>query len=255
MRIELVDCLKTVFYDGRKLWRNSNEWSNGESLYPIEERESWQQVIVLHGVKVIPQATFDDCVNITKIVLASTVIRIEESAFETCCRLVDIAWSENLEYIGEATFSGCISLEAIFLPSSCSEVDADAFHGCGKLILFVFPSGCAISNFRALRGTKLEELSPVTKNDDDEEEEYGNRFHNWLRGRHDGEEYLLHRICASYNPRLQEIHQILQEYGFSIFKQADELGITPSQYLNVNTTKEFEEVNIIRSFILKLMDC
>lgn len=201
MRIELLDGLKTVFYDGRKLWQNSNEWSNGESVYPIEERESWQQVIVLHGVKVIPQATFDDCVNITKIVLASTVIRIEESAFETCCRLVNIAWSKNLEYIGEAAFSGCISLEAVFLPSTCSEVDADAFHNCSKLKMFIFPSGCAISNIRALRGTKLEELSPVMKDDDDEEEEYGNRFHNWLRGKHDGEEYSLHRVCASYNPQ------------------------------------------------------
>ena len=110
MRVANVNGLVTLFYDGSKVLYNSelhNEWDYSselhnewvdilENIFDLDsweewnlsdrckrywkERQTWQQVIILDGVTVIPEKTFHGCKKITRVIFADTVVRIKTEA-------------------------------------------------------------------------------------------------------------------------------------------------------------------------------
>ena len=85
MRVANVDGLVTLFYDGsrdnaeleaelysqyiahRKQIKGWEEWDLSDKCKQyFRERLSWQQIIVVEGVTVIQQKTFQCCLNIKK---------------------------------------------------------------------------------------------------------------------------------------------------------------------------------------------
>lgn len=117
-----MDGLWTLFYDGSELFCQELQ----SERFPIKrrsefakqywrERESWQQIVVLDGVSIIPRQTFHGCKNIKRVILANTVTRIEGLAFSKCLLLDDVKWSMNLEYIGLNAFKSC-ALKNGFIP-------------------------------------------------------------------------------------------------------------------------------------------
>ena len=126
MRVATVDGLVTQFYDGSKKLYNyelHSEWLRAcyfnkeddiesmdlsdECKDYFRERLSWQQIIVVEGITVIPEYTFYGCFNIKRVIIADTVIRIGIKAFLRCMNLVYVKWSLRLKYIGEAAFKLC----------------------------------------------------------------------------------------------------------------------------------------------------
>ena len=86
---------KTLFYNGEILWEN------GKSLiYDQEKRQSWEVIIVLPGVQVIPENTFLYCRNVKVVIMADAVRRVERGAFIWCLSLKFVRLSTNLEFIG-----------------------------------------------------------------------------------------------------------------------------------------------------------
>ena len=62
--VRMYKGLQTLFYNGEKLWEG--DFYNGKPLvYDRKERQAWQQVIVLPGVKTIPKLTFRCCKNVS----------------------------------------------------------------------------------------------------------------------------------------------------------------------------------------------
>lgn len=119
---------KTLFYNGEMLWQDNEEEQIDEYfIYNEEERESWQVIVNIPGVEIIPEGTFSCCGNVEKVVMADSVQRIEESAFDNCKNLTFVKLSRNLQYIGKDVFFQCISLSAIFIPPSCRLIDDGAF--------------------------------------------------------------------------------------------------------------------------------
>ncbi|GFH61557.1 predicted protein [Chaetoceros tenuissimus] len=77
--------MRTLFYNGEKLWRRSGNSRFGSDhlgrprMYRKQERRSWQAIIVLPGVKIIPAYTFFDCESIEVVIMADTgVLLIRE---------------------------------------------------------------------------------------------------------------------------------------------------------------------------------
>ena len=71
--------MQTLFYDGGKLWKGGkSRWEDiGPLIYTKRERRSWRAIIVLPGVKVIPDCTFFGCEAVEFVIMADTMRRIK----------------------------------------------------------------------------------------------------------------------------------------------------------------------------------
>ena len=83
-------------------------------------------------IKTIYQETFQNCTNLKKVILPSTIKVIEDRAFLDCIQLYEINLPDYLEEIGVACFSGC-ALAETHIPDSLTEIPQSAFHSCDQL--------------------------------------------------------------------------------------------------------------------------
>ncbi|GFH55113.1 hypothetical protein CTEN210_11589 [Chaetoceros tenuissimus] len=241
---------KTLFYNGEKLWEGG---LHGIPLiHDGEERYSWEVIIVLPGVEIIPEFTFNDC-EVKTVIMADTVKRIEKDAFADCWSLVFVKLSRYLEYIGDRAFFGCDSLPSIFVPPSCREIGGWAFQYCKKLIILTMPRnvelGCLVFD-----NTLLMKKSPI---DTDEDGEYNEGIDEeaiqWVRSINNEEIHALHRACSSFNPLSEIIHDLVKRLGINAMRMKNLIGITPSQYLEANTFAVISEKEIVNRYILDSM--
>ncbi|GFH47043.1 hypothetical protein CTEN210_03518 [Chaetoceros tenuissimus] len=108
----------------------------GEPLiYDERERDSWQVVMVLPGVEVIPDNTFNGCFSLETVIMSETVRRIEDDAFAQCFYLKFVKLPRNLESIGWRAFWSCESLTSVFIPPSCRFIGREAFCDCKQLLI------------------------------------------------------------------------------------------------------------------------
>ncbi|GFH44727.1 hypothetical protein CTEN210_01201 [Chaetoceros tenuissimus] len=237
---------KTLFYNGEKLYDEYGKYL----IYSKEEQESWEVIIVLPGVEVIPEETFSFS-KVEAVIMSDTVRRIEDSAFWNCTRLKHVKLPTNLEYVGSSAFRCCKSLEAIFIPPSCRKIDLAAFQGCKKLVFLNVPQHTQLS-YHVIADTTLIYISPFAT---DHNGEYDNdrEVNDWIRNLHAGNEFSLHRACCSYNPLDEVIFGIIKRQGLKTFKKQDRLGATASLYLSRNPSADTKEQKIIKRYILDMM--
>ena len=242
---------KTLFYNGEILWEGS--WLNGSPLiYNSEERKSWEVIIILPGVEVIPNETFHECSNIETVIMADTVKRIEEMAFRSCERLALIKLSRNLENIGEYTFFDCKSLTSIFVPPSCREISRWAFKACFELIILSVPQDIQLGD-GMITLTALEQVSPFRTRPF-----YGTYYdieaaNTWIKNINTTPECELHRVCSSIHPLEGDICRIVKKKGPRSFREPNAIGITPLQYLEANPFTEIDQHKLVKRFVLEIM--
>ena len=240
---------KTYFYNGEILY---DDEEREPLIYSWEERQTWQVVIVLPGVEIIPEWTFCNCAKIYKVIMADTVKRIEWRAFEECWSLKFVKLSRNLEYIGGWAFYACYSLPSIFIPPSCTEIEDGAFCDC-KLLILGLPQNVQLGE-SAFENTALLEASPFeTDARGDYENNNEEEVVQWIRSINDEEAYTLHRACASYNPLSEIVYALVKRQGIKAMRMKNPIGITPSQYLAANTFADISEKEIINRYISEMM--
>ncbi|GFH47104.1 hypothetical protein CTEN210_03579 [Chaetoceros tenuissimus] len=244
---------KTLFYNGEKLWEG-DEWEGNPLIYDLEERDSWEIMIVLPGVEIIPEMSFSYCSKIKTVIMADSVQRIEDEAFMECCSLDFFRLSRNLEYIGEYAFLFCNSLTSIFIPPSCRQIGEEAFGWCAQLIILGLPQTTELGE-GVFQKTKLMKNSPFELDqygeydlDDDDEAAI-----QWVKSINEEEANDLHRICSSFNPLSEIIYAIVKRQGIGAMKTKNKIGITPSQYLATNTFADITEKEITNRYILDMM--
>ncbi|GFH46382.1 hypothetical protein CTEN210_02856 [Chaetoceros tenuissimus] len=271
MRVATVDGLVTLFYDGSKElfsdelyyeWFEKYEyddsidadWENWEISDRCKrywrERQSWQQIIIVEGVTVIPEYTFARCYNIKRVIFSNTVVRIEEYAFYLCRDLIFIKLSINLALIGECAFDGC-DLVSVFIPSSCRAIKRCAFSRNKNLSIFHVPQQIKLGT-NVLAQTKVLEESHFEicqyRNHSDQVQ-----IHNWLKNINNDDKYSLHRACCSFQPLKQVILTIILQHGIGAFNIKNEAAITASRYLRENPYADIKETDIIRGYVMKMM--
>ena len=237
---------KTLFYNGEKLI----EEDTGVCLiYDLEEQKSWQVIIVLPGVEVIPELTFHECRSIETVIMSDTVRRIEKEAFSFCSRLVFVKLSRNLEYMGFCAFWFCKSLTSIFIPPSCREIR-------DQLLILGLPQHTQLGR-DVFQNTALTKLSPVSRVFSEEDNFYDSDNEEtviqWIKSINNGEAYALHRACSSFNPIDDIIHGLVKRKGIKAMRIPNLIGITPSKYLEANRFAEISEKDIINRYILDSM--
>ena len=240
---------KTLFYNGEKLW---DDEVREPLIYNKEERNSWQVVIILPGVEIIPQWTFCDCAKIYKVIMADSVTIIVGAAFEKCVSLDFVQLSRNLEYIGIAAFYACYSLPSICIPPSCTEICNKAFCDC-KLLILGLPPHVELGE-NVFQNTALIKKSPFRRDEDgDYENNNEEEVVQWIRSINNEGAYALHHACASYNPLSEIIHDLVKRQGINAMKVKNAIGITPSQYLEANTFPDISEKEIVNKYVLEMM--
>ncbi|GFH48734.1 hypothetical protein CTEN210_05210 [Chaetoceros tenuissimus] len=239
----------TLFYNGEKLW----DEENGYLVYSEEERLKWQVIMVLPGVEVIPENTFERCSNVETVIMADSVQKIEQRVFYCCYKLVYVRLSKSLENIGNCAFCCCESLTSIFIPPSCREIGGwMTFWGCKKLIILSVPQHTQLGN-DAIAATALFEASPfptIRYGSYENEEE----VHQWIKNINQGDEFALHRECFAVNPPLEnDLVAILKEQGLGTCSEPNSIDVTPLQYLEANPYVEVDEQEIVKKYILEMM--
>ena len=242
---------KTLFYNEETLWEGGLD--GRPLIYDDEERKSWEVIIILPGVEVIPLNTFLCCVRVKIVIISDTMQRIEGGAFAYCYDLDFIRLSRNLEYIGDNAFDSCESLTSIFIPPSCREIGDAAFYLCSKLIIFNVPQQTRLGE-NAISNTALIMASPFETN---YWREYENteQVNQWIKNLIQGEEYELHRACSSFNPSKEIIYGIVKRKGTSPFQKKNEIGMTPFDYLEANpfVDIEIDQRALMKRYILEMM--
>ncbi|GFH43864.1 surface antigen BspA-like [Chaetoceros tenuissimus] len=271
MRVATVDGLVTLFYDGSKqlfnselnlIWwleQNKRGLKDDDDGYDVEafdvsdeckeyirERLSWQQVIIVDGVTEITGWTFARCWNIKKVILADTIIRIEDNAFFLCKNLNSVKWSLNLQLIGGSAFRNC-NLFSVFIPPRCREIGESAFYKNVNLTIFNVPEDTELGN-TVIYSTKLFELSPFARRYQEQE------CNTWLRNINNNDQFALNRVCSSFEPTLEMILEtMIDKGGPKAFKVENSIGISPSRYLKENPYAHVKESEIIENYILQMM--
>ncbi|GFH50103.1 hypothetical protein CTEN210_06579 [Chaetoceros tenuissimus] len=242
---------KTHFYNGEILWDEENDVY---LIYDQEEQESWEVIIVLPGVEVIPEETFSFS-KVEAVIMSDTVRRIEDSAFGRCCSLTFVRLSRNLEHIGGYAFFGCECLPSIFIPPSCQEIGTRAFLRCKKLIILHVPHQTQLGE-KVIDNTALIEASTF------EIDEYNvydssinDNVNHWIKNVNgDDDQFALHRACSSFNPITQVIYEIVKRQGLVSFKKKNKIGITPSEYLEVNPfAEDIDQSSVMKRYVLEIM--
>ena len=255
---------KTLIYNGEKLFDREKDLL----VYNEEERNSWQVIIVIPGVEIIPEGTFAICENVKTVIMADSVQRIEMCAFANCNSLVYLRLSRNLEFISRGAFYDCKGLTSIFVPPSCREIEYGAFYGSDKLIIFHVPQHTLLGDeVNVIMHTALLEVSPlairppVHEHADSDYRELPNtneynmseEFYQWIKDVNMDEEFELHLECASFEPSEDNIYNVLKKKGLSSFKEKNDIGITASRYLEENPFSEIDEQKLVNKFVLELM--
>ncbi|GFH61636.1 hypothetical protein CTEN210_18112 [Chaetoceros tenuissimus] len=236
----------TLFYNGEILWDHENyEFL----IYDRKERQSWQVIIILPGVEVIPRCTFIECRNVKTVIMANNVRRIDAGAFYKCKNLAFVKLSRNLEYVGEEAFMNCTSLTSIFIPNSCREIADSAFKCCDKLIILHVPEHTRLGDgvfYKAALADKSSRIYDII-----EENEHMNA---WVKSINDNDEYGLHRLCSSMDPSEDEIYELMCEHGGPCaMAKKNSIGVTPSEYLAANPYADVDEKKLMKRFVLEKM--
>ncbi|GFH47099.1 hypothetical protein CTEN210_03574 [Chaetoceros tenuissimus] len=243
---------RTLFYNGEILFDDD---TIEPLVYDYEERDTWQVVMVLPGVEVIPEWTFRCCRNVETVIMADTVKRIEYSGFDCCSSLEFVKLSRNLEYIGSGAFLFCESLTSIFIPPSCREIGERALESCTRLIIFYVPQTTMLGDNVIADTESLIEASPFGEDVIDEDGRYQNneRVHAWVKNLNQSEEYALHRACSSFNPITEVVYGIVKRQGLKSFKKENEIGVTPAQYLEENPFADIDQRTIVKRYVIEMM--
>ena len=85
------------------------------------------------SVTSIGDSAFQECTNMTKVLIPGSVTSIGENAFDWCSSLTNVMIANGVTSIGEQAFSGCSSLTNITIPASVTSIGQGAFTGCTNL--------------------------------------------------------------------------------------------------------------------------
>lgn len=100
----------------------------------------------------IGDMAFEDCSNLTEIVLPEGITSIGSNAFSGCSNLANIVLPAGITSIKTSTFDGCSNLTEIVLPKGITSIENLAFKGCSSLTKIVLPASITNVGHRAFKG-------------------------------------------------------------------------------------------------------
>lgn len=81
----------------------------------------------------IPQYYFEDCSNMSQLILDKSIVEIGDYAFKQCSLLNDFSFVSSAKVIGVGAFYGCSKLTSVSLSNNITKVPDYAFYYCSNL--------------------------------------------------------------------------------------------------------------------------
>lgn len=89
--------------------------------------------ITLPKSTIIGNGVFNNCKNLTSVIMPTGVKSIGNSAFAYCTGLKSITIPDGVESLGNNVFSGCTGFTSIVIPNSVTYIGKSAFAYCSEL--------------------------------------------------------------------------------------------------------------------------
>ena len=112
--------------------------SDGTITGLTEYGKTFTHLVITHevdGIAVtsIGGSAFQNCANLTSIIIPDSVTSIGEYAFRYCTNLTSVTFGNNITSIGSSAFFRCTSLTSITIPNSVTSIGDKAFSYCTNL--------------------------------------------------------------------------------------------------------------------------
>ncbi len=101
--------------------------------YAFDECKDLTEVIISEGVMRIDYNAFYDCSSLTSVTIPNSVTSIGEEAFYYCHKLKSVTIPNSVTSIGQKAFCACDSLTSANIPANVTSVGYGAFGSCDKL--------------------------------------------------------------------------------------------------------------------------
>ena len=112
----------------------------------------------------IPYDAFRNCSLLTKVVLPSKLLSIDEYVFCNCTSLKEIEFSDTLFNISNYAFMGCTSLASVDFRSDMGIIGDYAFYDCTSLARITLPNSIFYIGSWAFSGCKSLEAVSIPSN-------------------------------------------------------------------------------------------
>ena len=100
----------------------------------------------------IKERAFENCSNLTSLVVPDNVKSIGDGAFYNCYKLSSVTLPNSIRFIDNQTFAYCSNLTSIAIPSHVRSIGSNAFNGCGKLETLTIPQSVNFIGWYAFNG-------------------------------------------------------------------------------------------------------
>ncbi|MBO6250065.1 MAG: leucine-rich repeat protein [Muribaculaceae bacterium] len=107
--------------------------------YAFEDCTELTSVVMPNSVTSIGEYAFDYCLKLKSVVMPNSVTSIGNGAFHYCSALTSVSLPENLTSIGNMCFQWCFKLKDVDIPASVTKIGDAAFDGC-SLTKVVIPN-------------------------------------------------------------------------------------------------------------------
>ncbi len=111
------------------------------------------KVIVKEGIHSISDNAFENCKEITEVILPQTVKKIGANVFKNCSNLEVIHLPEQMDFLGEGAFYGCTKLNNVVIPRGVQFIRQRTFENCESLSKIQIPYGIRYICYDAFRNT------------------------------------------------------------------------------------------------------
>ncbi len=178
-----VTCIRSDALDGTAYYNNADNWENGilycgnhlieakitvsgnYSIRPGTKTVAWHAfedcdnltgIVIPDGVVYIGFHAFDGCTSLKNVTVPGSVKIIDEYAFQQCTELEAVTVGSGVEFIEYHAFNKCESLKTVSLGKGLKEIGYESFYGCKNLESIVIPDGVeTIGYFAFSNCTKL----------------------------------------------------------------------------------------------------
>ena len=129
----------TAYYYNTTNWENDVLYIGNHLIEAGDALSGYYQI--KDDTITIASRAFENCRNLTSVIIPDSVETIGDSAFERCASLTEVIIPNGVISIGESTFEYCTSLKSITIPDSVTLIDEFAFYRCESLKSVTIPNG------------------------------------------------------------------------------------------------------------------
>jgi len=120
--------------------------------YAFEDCSNLTSVVIGDSVTSIGNYAFFECGKLTSVVIGDSVTSIEGSAFSNCSGLTSVVIPDSVTSIGDYAFSGCSGLPSVEIPDSVTSIGGSAFAYCSSLTSVKIPDSVTSISSSAFSG-------------------------------------------------------------------------------------------------------